>query len=103
MTQVDRAALFLLAAYEDLWNRATWKFDEAGIDFSSIQLAGIRPELYCVYQAAKAIATGSQNITLADLSSPELVTDEAFRLIVCALLLARYGDAALCLGRTGKV
>ena len=46
-------------------------------------------------QAAKAISTGSRNITLADLASPELVTDEAFHLIVCALLLAKYGDAIL--------
>ena len=36
-----------------------------------------------------------KNITLADLASPELVTDEAFHLIVCALLLAKYGDAIL--------
>ena len=35
------------------------------------------------------------NITLADLASPELVTDEAFHLIVCTLLLAKYGDAIL--------
>lgn len=38
---------------------------------------------------------GSPNITLADLASPELVTDEAFQLIICALLMARYGDVVL--------
>ena len=43
----------------------------------------------------EAISTGSRNITLANLASPELVTDEAFHLIVCALLLAKYGDAIL--------
>ena len=72
-----------------------WKFDACGFDFQSVQLSGIQPELYSVYQAAKAISTGSHNITLADLASPELVTDEAFHLIVCALLLAKYGDAIL--------
>ena len=35
------------------------------------------------------------NITLADLASPELVTDEAFHLITGALLMAKYGDAVL--------
>ena len=30
------------------------------------------------------------NITLADLASPELVTDEAFHLITGALLMAKY-------------
>ena len=68
-----------------------WKFDACGFDFQSVQLSGIQPELYSVYQAAKAISTGSRNITLANLASPELVTDEAFHLIVCALLLAKYG------------
>ena len=55
----------------------------------------IEPELYSVYQAAKAIAVGCCNITLADLASPELVTDEAFHLITGALLMAKYGDVVL--------
>ena len=95
MPDRDLAALFLLTAYEDIWRRMIWKFDACGFDFQSVQLAGIQPELYSVYQAAKAISTGSPNISLADLASPELVTDEAFHLIVCALLLAKYGDAIL--------
>ena len=95
MPNRNLAALFLLTAYEDIWRRMIWKFDARGFDFQSVQLSGIQPELYSVYQAAKAISTGSRNITLADLSSPELVTDEAFYLIVCALLLAKYGDAIL--------
>ena len=78
-----------------IWRRMIWKFDACGFDFQSVQLSGIQPELYSVYQAAKAISTGSRNITLANLASPELVTDEAFHLIVCALLLAKYGDAIL--------
>ena len=95
MSDRNLAALFLLTAYEDIWRRMIWKFDARGFDFQSVQLSGIQPELYSVYQAAKAISTGSRNITLADLASPELVTDEAFHLIVCALLLAKYGDAIL--------
>lgn len=99
----NKAALFLLTAYRDLWRRVIWKFDKNGIDFQSINLAGLSPEQYSVYQAAKAIATDSENITFADLASPELVTDEAFHLIICALLLAKYGDAILNLKeRTGE-
>lgn len=95
MTNRNKAALFLLTAYDDIWSRVIWHFDEYGFDFSSISLPGIQPELYSVYQAAKAIAVGSRNITIDDLASPELVTDEAFQLIICALLLAKYGDAIL--------
>ena len=72
-----------------------WKFDACGFDFQSVQFSGIQPERYSVYQAAKAISTGSRNITLANLASPELVTDEAFHLITGALLMAKYGDAVL--------
>ncbi len=72
-----------------------WKCGNDGFDFQSVWLGGIEPELYSVYQAAKAIAVGCCNITLADLASPELVTDEAFHLITGALLMAKYGDAVL--------
>ena len=104
MSDRNRAALFLLTAYEDIWRRVIWKFDSSGFDFRSVRLSGIQPELYSVYQAAKAISIGSRNITTADLASPELVTDEAFQLIICALLLARYGDAILSFERkTGDI
>ena len=56
------------------------------MDLREVQMC-IRDRLYSVYQAAKAIAVGCCNITLADLASPELVTDEAFHLITGALLM----------------
>lgn len=95
LSQRNQAALFLLTAYDDIWRRVVWKVKDDGFDFDSVQLTGIVPELYSVYQAAKSISTGSQNITIADLASRELVTDEAFQLIICALLLAKYGDVIL--------
>ena len=91
----NKAALFLLTAYESLWRRMVWKCANDGFDFQAVHLREIKPELYSVYQAAKAIAVGSSNITLADLASPELVTDEAFRLIIYALMMAKYGDVVL--------
>jgi len=85
----NKAVLFLLTAYESLWRRMVWKCRNDGFDFQNVRLRGIEPELYSVYQAAKAIAVGCCNITLADLASPELVTDEAFHLITGALLMAK--------------
>ena len=52
---------------------------------------------------AKAIADGCCNITLADLASPELVTDEAFHLITGALLMAKYGDVVLNLEKGADI
>ena len=91
----NKAALFLLTAYDSLWRRMIWKCCNYGFVFQAVRLRGIKPELSSVYQAAKAIAVGSSNITLADLASPELVTDEAFQLIINALLMAKYGDVVL--------
>ena len=91
----NKAALYLLTAYESLWHRMIWKCGNDGFDFQAVHLRGLKPELYSVYQAAKSIAVGSCNITLADLASPELVTDKAFQLIIYALLIAKYGDAVL--------
>ena len=95
LSQRNKAALLLLTAYNDIWRRIIWKVEDDGFDFDSVRLTGIQPELYSVFQAAKAISTGSQNISIADLASCNLVTDEAFNLIVCALLLAKYGDVVL--------
>ena len=86
----NKAALFLLTAYESLWRRMVWKCGNNGFDFQNVRLGGIEPELYSVYHAAKAIAVGCCNITLADPASPKLVTDEAFYLITGALLMAKY-------------
>ena len=98
------AALFLLSAYPDVWRRIVWKIDENGFDFKTVDLSGIGEEEYSVYQAAKSLATSSINITLADLAFPDLVSDEAFQLIICALLLARFGDAVLNLeGKSGDI
>ena len=80
-----------------------WKCGNDGFEFQSVRLGGIEPELYSVYQAAKAIAVGCCNITLADLASPELVTDEAFHLITGALLMAKYGDAVLNLEKGADI
>lgn len=104
MSDKDKVALFLLTSHEELWRRVIWKFSNDGFDFQSVRLSGIPIELYSIYQAAKAIAIGSRNITTADLASHELVTDEAFRLIICALLLTKYGDVILDLeGKKGDI
>ena len=45
----NKAALFLLTAYESLWRRMVWKCGNDGFDFQNVRLRGIEPELYSVY------------------------------------------------------
>lgn len=99
MSERNAAALFLLAADEGLWQRVLWHFDSSGFDFPAIRLSGIHPELYSIYQAAKTISVGGDNIVIEDLAFSELVSDRAFRLILGALLLCRYGEVVLNLER----
>lgn len=49
MSDRNKAALFLITAYEDIWRRVIWKFDSDGFDFKSVRLSGIQTELYSVY------------------------------------------------------
>ena len=64
MSGRNAAALFLLTADEGLWQRVLWHFDSSGFDFPAIRLSGIHPELYSIYQAAKTISVGSDNIVI---------------------------------------
>ena len=99
MSERNAAALFLLTADEGLWQRVLWHFDSSGFDFPAIRLSGIHPELYSIYQAAKTLSVGGDNIVIEDLAFSELVSDRAFRLILGALLLCRYGEVVLNLER----
>ena len=62
MSERNAAALFLFTADEGLWQRVLWHFDSSGFDFPAIRLSGIHPELYSIYQAAKTISVGGDNI-----------------------------------------
>lgn len=95
MSKENKAALYLLTSYDAVWEKVIWHMDGKGFDFDHVRLGGLTTEQYAVYQAAKAIAGGGRNITIGDLTSPELVTDEAFGLITGALLLASFGDVIL--------
>lgn len=70
MSGRNAAALFLLTADEELWQRALWHFDSSGFDFSAIHLSGIHPELYSIYQAAKTISVGGDNIVICKHTQP---------------------------------
>ena len=41
------------------------------------------------------VAFDSREVTKGDLAEPQIVGDEAFRLLINALLIARYGEDAL--------
>ena len=52
-------------------------------------MRGVSEHDYTLIQAAKALMCGGLELTLYDLADVEIVDDEAFRLIVNALLIAK--------------
>ena len=95
------AAMYLLTANEDLYRRTANCFCRHGIEFDYAVLREITLHNYALFMAARSICTGSKDITLADLADPEIIDTEAFRLIINAVLIARYGLDAFWLHERG--
>ena len=89
------AAMYLLTANETIYWRMANCFCHSGVDFSFAILRGISPHNYALYRAAVGLCTDRRGVTLSEMADRELVDDEAFRLIINAMLIARYGIAAM--------
>ena len=85
------AAMYLLTANEDIYRRTVKCFVKHGLEFDHAVLRGITLHNYTLFAAARFLYTGSEEITQEELANPEIITPEAFRLIVNAFLIARYG------------
>ena len=89
------AAMYLLTADQDTAKRTTNCFYRDGIMFSRAITKGISPLGYTLLSAARDIYINGDGIALTDLADGEVIDTDAFCLIVNALLIARYGSAAL--------
>ena len=94
------AAAFLLTADAFLWSKARLAVTAEAIDFSSVHIHGVDLDGYVLFHTAKDLYSGTKHISLSELTDPELVSDEAFRLIVTAFLIRRYGTEVLCAERS---
>lgn len=89
------AAVFLLSANPFLWSKARLAVVPEGIDFPAIRIHGVDLDGYVIFHTAKDLYTGTKHISLSELTDPELVRDGAFRLLVTAFLIRRYGAEVL--------
>lgn len=65
------------------------------IDFTSVSICGVDMDGYVLYHTAKDLYRGTSHVSLAELTDGELVSDRAFRLVINAFLLCRYGPCLL--------
>ena len=85
------AVIFILTADEVLWNISESAVCLHGFDFSQIHLRQISTEGYALYQTAKTISTGKEYIKIGEIADKELIDDTAFKIIINASLIAKYG------------
>ena len=89
------AALYLLTADHALW-RETRRHIQAGrLDIGNRCTGPLSPDGYALWKAAREIQTGEKQISLCELADRDMVSDQAFRLIVQAAATARFGQAVL--------
>ena len=96
------AAMYLLTSNADIYERAATCFCKRGVEFGYALLRGISSHNYTLLAAARSICTGSNGLTAGDLADADVVDPEEFQLIVNALLIARFGPAALHLREGGR-
>lgn len=89
------AAMYLLTANETIHWRTANCFCHFGIDFGFAILKGISTHNYALYRAALGLCTERRSVTLSEMADRELIDDEDFRLIINAMLIARYGIAVM--------
>ena len=94
------ASLYLFGSNRALLKRAWNACMPSGFEPGYMVMRGVSAHDYALIQAAKALMCGGLGLTLYDLADREVVDDEAFWLIVNALLIANYGSDVLKLGGT---
>lgn len=85
------AALYLLTSSEELHRRTANCFYRKGLAFEYAILKGISLHDYALYSAACDLNTGTVRMTEEDLADRNMVDDLTFRLIINAILIAKYG------------
>ena len=85
------AALYLLTSSEELHRRTSNCFYRKGLAFEFAILKDISLHDYALYAVACDLNTGSVRMTVGDLADRAMVDDSAFRLIINAILIAKYG------------
>ncbi len=89
------AAVFLLSADKELWEKVCMHVADTRIYFDRVRLGGVTLAEYILFHAAKDVYYGTKHISLSELADRELVADELLRLIVNALVIEKCGVEAV--------
>ena len=85
------SVLYLITADENLWSVAKDHVYSEDVDFKGMHLGGINTDGYALYQTARTIWLGREYIQLAEIADKTLIGDMAFKAIINAILISKYG------------
>lgn len=96
----DFSTFFFLAGHQErfdslLGGKSVPAVKPDAVHFKEIQIHGGDLGGYVLFHTARDLYQGTQHISLLELTDPELVGDEIFRLIIQAFLIRRYGLGAI--------
>ncbi|MCR5207324.1 MAG: hypothetical protein K6C14_02465 [Eubacterium sp.] len=89
------ASLFVLTANSFLWNLCKRHIKPNAIDFSKIDVKGIKTDSYLLFKTAKDLYYKQHNVSVAELADKSITRDYILTIIVNGFLIARYGYKTL--------
>lgn len=96
-TNAYYATMYLLTANEELHKRTSNCFYSQGIELSYAVLRDISPHNYALFCGASEIYNSQRCVMPSEMADPEIVDDEALRLLINAKLIACFGLSAFAL------
>lgn len=85
------AAIYLVSADNDTWNRMRDAINNRYIDFTKVRIADITGYGYLLLKTAQDIYTGTFHLDFQTLCNPYVVSNKSFEMIITAMRIAREG------------
>lgn len=85
------ATLFIISANSFLWNACKGHIKPNTIDFSNIDIKGIKTDSYSLLKAAKSIYYKDSEISFTEMADNYLTKDYVFKTIINGIIIYRYG------------
>lgn len=96
------AALFLITADNFLWKRTKHFVRPNAIDLSRANIRGIDFDGYLLYKVAKDMMFKTSKVTASELADKSFASEKCFKVIINAIIIARYGRNTIELGLMPK-
>ena len=89
------AAIYMLTTTSELWNQVKDSVYLNNINFRNIKIKDVSVDSYAFYQAAKTIYTGEIKIEDKEMADNQIISSDAFKIMVHGKLVEKYGAELL--------